>query len=289
MFKSLFHFLDGKTIGNVGFQGLLGRALVSLRQDNAFVDYETVPGKVETFDNNVVANLSSDQQHLYQACQSVTQGLSPPISYFGNYHPAHWLTLCNQAISHYVTTARLTRKLQKLVIYITNVYAPMWFATKTSSGVSDGSRLFFKPMQLVSSCPLLSENDKNCCKKTLQNNTYFAHPEWLLLSMLTDKQKTVRCQAIKMIQDTQGVQTEEEVRTFTKPTLCQTATEYTEMIAWATATPYEPPLTKMLSSEELKVIADKPYEIPPYPCHNRTVEHIVQDVVAAQINLRVKS
>lgn len=158
LFGNFFIHLDGGTVGNVGFKGSLGKTLVSLERDGIVMPFSPVAGKVEKLQDDVILTLSSDQWHLYEACCSLMSGSPPPTSYFGNYHHARWLTLCNCALRLYVISLNPTNKLKKLVSFVTNVYAPMWFSIKKSTNVADGARLFFKAMVLVSSCPQLTKS-----------------------------------------------------------------------------------------------------------------------------------
>ncbi len=64
-----------------------------------------------------------------------------------------------------MTPEKPTQKLKKIVSFIINVYAPLWFGIKKSAKVADGARLFFKVLTLLSSCPHLTKADWNSCAK----------------------------------------------------------------------------------------------------------------------------
>jgi hypothetical protein len=217
----------------------------------------------------------------------------PPTTYFGNYHHARWLTLANRALWFYCTTHRPNAKLKKLVSFIVNVYAPFWFRIKTRNNISEGSKLFFEGLTLVLSCPGLDQKDINSCKATLSNNSFYAHPEWILLAMLCDESPDLRSKAIakiKKIREDEANNPEEEVRTFEKPALQWSASTFYEMIDWVNTAFFEPPLTQDLSLDDLEAIQENPLVLPNYPCHNQAVERLVKDMtetsqrVSGQLN-----
>jgi hypothetical protein len=254
---------------------------VSLQRDRKVVDFKQVKGKLGKFSDDIIQRLSADQMYLYKICDSVMNKTAPPTTFFGNYHHARWLTLANRALWLYVTTEKPNSKLKKLVSFILNVYAPLWFSVKTKKVVSEGSKLFFLALQLVKNCDGLNAKDIDTCKKTLNTNSYYAHPEWILLAMLCDDSPDIRAMAISKIKDLREQEQHnpsEEIRVFVKPTLQWSASKFYDLIDWKETDFYEPPLTMDLSLDALESISHTPLVLPQFPCHNQAVERHVKDM-----------
>ena len=73
-----------------------------------------------------------------------------------------------------------SEKLQTLVMFVMRVYAPMWFAIKSHSSCKDGARNFH---QQAARSHYLSQEQKNIVDPVLHRNSYFAHPENIILAM----------------------------------------------------------------------------------------------------------
>ena len=57
------------------------------------------------------------------------------------------------------------------------------------------------------------------------------------------------------------------------------------MIDWNKANLTEPPLTKMLSDDEIKSFDEIPFEVPKYPCHTQAVERAIRLVSEASTSV----
>jgi hypothetical protein len=76
-----------------------------------------------------------------------------------------------------------------LVEYVAKVYAPMWFNIKSKPSCKDGARHVYETVHLVQSLP---SQVKQIVQPVIQRNAYFAHPENLLLSMISDEKMNIR-------------------------------------------------------------------------------------------------
>ena len=65
-----------------------------------------------------------------------------------------------------------------------NLYFPGWFRFKWKSHIQDGSRNFFYLVELTRS---LNEEDMLIAQGVLQNNSFWAHTENIILAMLADE------------------------------------------------------------------------------------------------------
>ena len=59
------------------------------------------------------------------------------------------------------------------------------------------------------------------------------------------------------------------------------ALDYPDMIDWETSQLSEPPLTLILTNDQLIAIKDTSFEVPDYPCHTQAVERAVRLVSEA--------
>ena len=87
-------------------------------------------------------------------------------------------------------------------------------------------------------------------KSVIQRNSHWAHPDALLLVMLTDKNLPTRERAVSAVlqcrlrEDTPG-----HVRLFHLPDVQWESADYTQVIDWERETISEPPITLTMSSE----------------------------------------
>ena len=104
--------------------------------------------------------------------------------------------------------------------------------------------------------------------------------------MLSDSDRGIRRDAVETIRSSwkhyqkypQG-----EVRKFQVPQLNFKAKSWVNMIDWELTDLYEPPLTRSLSNDDLKVFQGLQYrgQGSVFPCHSQMVERMVQEVTKA--------
>ena len=107
----------------------------------------------------------------------------------GTISHSRWITTANRILRLYVSTDEPSEALQILVMYITKVYAPVWLSIKCSSSCKDGLRHLWK---LVHLSRYLPDNLKAVTDPAIQRNGYFAHPENMLLALITDSSHHMR-------------------------------------------------------------------------------------------------
>ena len=100
-------------------------------------------------------------------------------------------------MQYYVSQRNHCKNLKKLVEFIVKIYLPSWFEIKANNRLSNGSQNLFNMIQRINSF----SNIKICklCYKVLNNNSYFAHGENILVAMLNDKDQLVRRKAIEIM------------------------------------------------------------------------------------------
>ena len=111
---------------------------------------------------------------------------------------SRWLTLACRILRFYVSVSNPSESLQLLAQFCINVYFPSWFDIKKNSTVTDDSINYFNLMTRIATFP--QQTVKDIELKTLLRNSFFAHPENILLSMLGDTDNSVRNMAVNRIQ-----------------------------------------------------------------------------------------
>ncbi|KAK5648348.1 hypothetical protein RI129_003240 [Pyrocoelia pectoralis] len=285
----LFHFnelplrhlikeIDGETSGPRGHKGPIGQKLESC-ENLPVENFKRIKSDLPQLDGNR-SDLSTDQQYLLDIVQSVETGnVSASLASRnpGKLSHARWLTTANRIMRLYVATKVPDENLCLLTTYISKVYAPFWFRVKLQPSCYDGSRHLFK---LIQSCSILPEKVQKIIYPVIQRNGFFAHPENILLSMLTDEDPLYKQLAIRRILKarSKGRQT---IRDFNIPTIRFDAKHYSDMISWIEVSTTEPPMTINMHMN-LDLISNlSPSDFPLLPCNTQAVERCVRLVTEA--------
>lgn len=289
-FRRYFSTVDEcKTTGPSTSSGLISNELNFDPKDKPIVKFIPIAGKVADVAEEVSNDLSTDQLYFLRACLTVQVGrcnsryikfleLSSP----GNISHARWLTKANRILRLYMSKLIASEGLQKIVRFIVNVYGPTWFHIKKHKSSQDGAKNFFF---LLQQCHLLSEDDQDIIFPVLQNNSYFAHPESILIAAVADDDADIRKQATQRIINARHSEKEGVIRVFDKNniTINFSADSYITMIDWSACIVTAPPLLSHLSDETLAT--GEPVILSEIPCHSQAVERAVKDVSAASLKV----
>ena len=168
---------------------------------------------------------------------------------------SRWLTTANRILKLLAGIKIPSEKLQALVMFIFRVYALMWFAIKPHSSCKDGAGHFHQ--QVTRSC-YLNQEQKNIIDPVLHGNSYFAHPENILMAM--------------------------KIKSFRKSKYFD-AVEYFELINWTDLPITEPSLLKTMMDTELQqfIVIDVTPTIvfPEFFCHLQAVGRLMKEVTEA--------
>lgn len=277
--RHLLIHLDGATSGPRAFSGKIGKQLATCEKLE-LVSF--VPIEVNLPDMSLVS-LSTDQQYLYDLCIAISSGnCSMDLSrrHPGALSHARWLTAANRLLRLYVSTLHPCSSLTTLVTYVLKVYAPMWFAIKARPYCTDGARHIW---QTIHNSRYLSNELRSVIDPVIERNSYYAHPENLLLSMLLDERKEIRELAMRRILRARSEQY--GLRVFHVPKLNFAATDYIDLIDWQSTEISEPPILRNSSVHDIEMCVacgDAPVmDFPKYPCHTQAVERCVKLVTEA--------
>ncbi|KAK4299397.1 hypothetical protein Pmani_001405 [Petrolisthes manimaculis] len=277
--RHLIHAIDGKTTGPTTFTGKIGKQLADCEK-NEVIDFEPIQSENIVVDQDI---LSTDQKYLLMIYLAVSSGICPQnLAKMkpGKIHHARWLTTANRILRLYISTVAPSESLKILVQYIMKVYIPVWFKVKCNPSADQGAKHLH---QLILKSQFLPEKYRTIVNKVIQNNSYFAHSENLLLAMIHDSNAVIRklgiCKIIKA--RTEG---QTSLRQFKLPKLLFDAQEYHFMINWQTTQLAEPSLTKHLSTDLLTDIQRGSADLPPLTSfcnHTQAVERCIKMVTDA--------
>ena len=277
----MFQSLDGATAGPHGFAGTLGKALNKC-DELPVVEYRQVETDLPHVDPR---DLSTDQRYLYEIAQAVSSGdclrdlsLRNP----GALNHSRWLTTANRLLRLYVECENPSDPLVTIVTFIVRVYATTWFNIKQKPSCKDGARHVF---MMIKNSRYLTDELKAIVDPVIQRNSYFAHPENLLLSMMTDERPRIRELALRRILKARDQPKRKGVRQFTVQPINFDCKDYTAMIDWSMVSVTEPPVTMSISDDDLREFIREPttpvVTFDRYPCHTQAVERCIKVVTEA--------
>ena len=287
--RHLFEHLDGSTTGPRSFSGPVGAQLQHC-ETMPKAKFAPIESNLQVLPDSVLQDLSTDQKYLYDICQAITSGICDEALLHrnpGKLVMSRWLTLANRVLRLYIATEIPTNTLLVIANFVVKVYAPVWFSVKCKPSCKDGARHLW---MLVNKSRYLADDLKSIIDPVIQRNAYYAHPENLLLSMITDERKQVRELGFRRIMKArQNKQLQKKLRLMQPPNLNFNATDYTELIDWQTCKLTEPPLTMTISDDDLQTLItnadESAFEFPRFPSHTQAVERSIKVVTEASMTV----
>ena len=278
--RHLLQNLDGKTAGPTAFTGPIGKNLTECEKHPvtkfAAIICEPLPH---------LQDLSTDQEYLYKIhtairsgeCSAALAANSP-----GKLSHSRWLTAANRILRLYVSSVNPSQNLLWISHFIMKVYAPMWFAIKCKSSFENGAKHIFDTIRLSREFP---SEVKDIIDPIIKRNSYFAHPENMLVAMLYDERIHIRELSLRRIlKSRKAVSNRSIIREFKVPSLNFDANDYIDLIDWSKEIITSPPVMQSFSDEEIiRMIKSKNIDIkfPSFPCHTQSVERCVKLVTEA--------
>ena len=166
----------------------------------------------------------------------------------------------------------------------------MWFEIKTSPSCKDSARHVY-----ITSLKsrYLTDDLKEVVDPVIQHNTFFSHPENLLLAMLTDERQATRELAMRRIIRARKNTGINRLRLFSVPGLNFEAVSYIEMIDWQKSPITEPPITMDIDDNTLLTMIREDetprLEFARYPCHTQAVERHIKLVTEASASVFIRA
>lgn len=228
--RHLVQNLDGSTTGPHGYSGTIGKALETC-ENLPVVSFH--PIQSENFPILVPDDLSTDQKYLWNICQSVTSGIcteSLANRNHGKLSHSRWLTAANRILRLYISSNKVSRNLQILSEYVLKVYAPLWFHIKLKPSCSEGTRHL---LNMIRRSRGFEEKILKIIDPVIQRNGFYAHPENLLLAMVTDEARSIRELGYRrLLKIRQQKQKNKCIRFFTIPKINFSATDLAASSSW---------------------------------------------------------
>ena len=191
--RHVFTYFDGKTGSPETFTGPIDKRLNGGVSEWPFMQFKSIPNpSFPEIPQSVVDDLCTDQHYAYRTCRGVMDGLVDydlQLLEAGPVVHSRWLSLTNRFLRLRVSLKNPPRNLFYLAEYCITAYFPTWFSIKLNSDLMYGSMHYFDLLQRI-----LQLSNKKIRKKAfenLQKNSFFAHPENVLVSMLGDSDEEV--------------------------------------------------------------------------------------------------
>lgn len=277
-FGNILEDIDGTTTGPTSHSGKIMQS-IQLCHLKPVVDFVPITfGEMPP--NMDAARLTNDQKYLLRIATMVDSGIVDENLMTlcpGPINNSRWMTSASRILRQYVSEINPSTSLVLLAKYVMCVYIPVWFQTKIQPFWYHGSKHFFHLLKYTRThTPALLSSVTD----TLLNNSFYAHPENLLLAMISDESESVRQKAYTKIIECRR-SSNDFLRTFYRPTEVQMNLDcevYHELIHWTKLDITEPPITKQFSLSQLRAFKRSKdiINIPPIPSHTQSCEHHIQ-------------
>ena len=210
--RHVFITLDGRPTAPDAFSVPVGKSLSDRVSAWGVAKFKTLRNPSFPFlSNAVIDNLSTDQFYAYRICWSVISGDVDEylkLLEVGPLYHARWLTLACRILRLYVLKKKPSKTFSLLANFCINVYFPSWFETKFKNSISYGAVNFYEMARRVIKFP--DSGIRKTVFKTLERNSFFAHPENVLLCMLSKQDQQVCSLAVNKILAIRNGQPENE-------------------------------------------------------------------------------
>ena len=280
--RHLFETLDGPTNGPKSYSGKIGKALLTC-ETLPVINFEIIDGELPITNRR---DLSKDQVYLLEISQAVRLGYcSKELARRnpGILSHARWLTTASRILRLYISSPTPSLKLKQIAEFVMKVYTPNWFNIKSEHSLKDGAKHVWNT---ISRSRYLCQELKDVVNGVISRNSFFAHPENILLCMLKDERPHIReLAARRIIKCRESSSDIKCVRVFLPPKLNFEAADYTEMIDWSSVTITSPPMLRDIPTAVFKsIVLDKinpEWDFVHFPCHTQAVERCVKIVTEA--------
>lgn len=191
----------GKTSGPSTYHGPISRAIHDPQlRERPIANFKKIDcPDFPVLPEEVHKDLSTDQLYLYDICHGLISGKideSLASRSSGTIIQSRWVTTGSSLARHYASEEKPSRHLTALINIVVKLYALMWFTIKCRPKAIDGPKHLF---QMISIAKKFPKEDSQILLKRIQYNAYFAHPENVLLTMLTEDEKSLRDEAVQLI------------------------------------------------------------------------------------------
>ena len=293
--RHLIAILDGPTSSKDGFTGPVGSLLPKVEQMPYNPEFEALPGgeDLPTLSETVVKEMSTDQKSCFKLVQALKAGHLPPemqdmkcgplcharsvlIVYLSFYEfVQRWLT-CAQRLGFMWTRVHGLKGeplkiLRTLVKFCITMYFKLFFDIKHRHLLVDAPHHILTSLRILKTQPKMVQD---VITFYIRKNAWYAHPECLLLSLLSSLDPEDRQFAVGQILTVRAGQEygDNSVRPRITPKLNLSATTLTTLISWNPKEVQEPSFTCGRSTAEIKSYLESPFVPPKFSCHTQSTE-----------------
>lgn len=238
-----------------------------------------------------ISSLSTDAKNLLLLAKAIEKkevSLDLANTKLGPIFHARWLTKAARILRVYVSTSKPTKNVQILTEYVMKVYIPMYFNVKYYNSILYGSFLLFKFIHWINFLP---QDLISVVHQVMNDNSYYAHSESILLGMIFDERKPIREMAFEKIMFIRRNKDQTKLRAYEKPKINFACTDYINMIDLNNNNIlFEPPFTKKMPFEHLNDYKDSDEVVLDIniPCHIQGTERNVKEVTRASKHVTEK-
>ena len=137
--------------------------------------------KFSKLSQEVVKKIAADQQYLFRIVTAVINGSgqfkedkSHAKTSPGKYHNAGWLTLANRILPLWCNTKGHDQELERIVMFLIDVYPHCWFDIVENPGFLEGPRVFQRLLVSLDAFPFRpNELEEMACIN--RNRQFFVH------------------------------------------------------------------------------------------------------------------
>ena len=305
VWKRFFKMVDGESSSPTSLTGTVGKTLnnPNLRFED-IKDFEPVQVDKEffTLPERVVNGLSYDQKICYHLMQAAIHG----PAYFdkhpwlrtaalGKFHEAHWVTLLNALLRKFFSTIRSkaekSANLKSLVRFGVIVYGTAWFDALKHGSLVEAAPVFHRLVVSIREFDGFKGDQREKMAKVVDWNSYWAHPENVLVAMQHDDREEVRRRAFTIVKDLQiRARRSTKVRQFQKIEVDWSVEHYYDFLSCVDERMWTcPPVFLDVAEDVLRAgVTEGPsadvFDLRGYPNATRCVERAVQtNTLAAAI------
>ena len=289
-FRHIMTKLDGPTSSDKGWCGSVGKLLAKVEMLTKKTEFEPIPLQEPLVNiiESVAIKMSTDSVLAWKYLQAIVRGkLEPDVAGLkcGQLSHSRWLTCGIRCLMLYMSEHDLgdeeTEVLKLLTTWVTQVYLPMFFEIKIKHTIEYGSWHLLKLFRLWRT---QDARVREASKPYLRSESWWAHPENLLVALLCSDDAEHRSFAVNIIvsrRDGSEIGST-AVRPYKVPiTVNLDANDLRSVIDWQTEIITEPVFTAKLSLSQLNSLKESALKILPYSLHTQSCERVVKLVTEA--------